>query len=115
RRLAWAAWNYHLLPTPPEHVVVTYHMNRLQGLQAPCEFCVTLNHSEAIDPAKVLKRIVYHHPLYSPQAVAAQARYEAINGQQRTFYCGAYWGFGFHEDGVKSAMAACRTLEAWVQ
>lgn len=115
RRLAWAAWNYHLLPKPPEHVVVTYHMNRLQGLVAPCEFCVTLNHSAAIDPAKVLKRIVYHHPLYSPQAVAAQARYEAINGQQRTFYCGAYWGFGFHEDGVKSAMAACRALEAWVQ
>ncbi|MBA5868649.1 MAG: NAD(P)-binding protein [Nitrospira sp. CR2.1] len=114
RRLAWAAWNYHLLPRPPEHVVVTYHMNRLQGLVAPCEFCVTLNHSEAIDSAKVLKRIVYHHPLYSPQAVAAQARYGAINGQQRTFYCGAYWGFGFHEDGVKSAMAACRALEAWV-
>ena len=114
RRLAWAAWNYHLLPQPPEHVVVTYHMNRLQGLVAPCEFCVTLNHSEAIDPAKVLKCIVYHHPLYSPQAVAAQARYEAINGQQRTFYCGAYWGFGFHEDGVRSAMVACRALEAWV-
>lgn len=114
RRLAWAAWNYHLLPQPPKQVVVTYHMNRLQGLVAPCEFCVTLNHSEAIDPAKVLKRIVYHHPLYSPQAVAAHARYEAINGQQRTFYCGAYWGFGFHEDGVRSAMVACRALEAWV-
>ncbi|MCK6372215.1 MAG: FAD-dependent oxidoreductase, partial [Gammaproteobacteria bacterium] len=65
RRLAWAAWNYHLLPTPPERVVLTYHMNRLQRLDAPCEFCVTLNHGEAIDPAKVLKRIVYHHPVYS--------------------------------------------------
>ncbi|MDL1891156.1 FAD-dependent oxidoreductase, partial [Nitrospirales bacterium NOB] len=70
---------------------------------------------EAIDPAKVLKRIVYHHPVYSPQAVAVQERYGSINGQQRTFYCGAYWGFGFHEDGVKSAMAACRALEAWAQ
>ena len=110
RRLAWAAWNYHLLPTPPDRAVVTYHMNRLQGLAAPCEFCVTLNHTAAIHPATILKRITYHHPLYTPEAIAAQQRHGEINGKNRTFYCGAYWGFGFHEDGVTSAMAACRNL-----
>lgn len=108
RRLAWAAWNYHLLPIQPDRAVVTYHMNRLQRLTAPHEFCVTLNHTEAIDPAKILRRIVYHHPVYSHEAVAAQQRHGEISGTNRTYYCGAYWGFGFHEDGVKSALAACR-------
>nr|MBA2487664.1 FAD-dependent oxidoreductase [Nitrospira sp.] len=77
----------------------------------PCEFCVTLNHTDAINPATILKRITYHHPLYTPEAIAAQQRHGGINGKNRTFYYGAYWGFGFHEDGVKSAMAACRPLE----
>ncbi|MBA2487171.1 MAG: FAD-dependent oxidoreductase [Nitrospira sp.] len=111
RRLAWAAWNYHLLPTQPDRALVTYHMNQLQGLAAPCEFCVTLNHTDAINPATILKRITYHHPLYTPEAIAAQQRHGEINGKNRTFYCGAYWGFGFHEDGVNSAMAACHPLE----
>jgi predicted NAD/FAD-binding protein len=110
RRLAWAAWNYHLLPTQPDRALVTYHMNQLQGLTAPCELCVTLNYAAAIDPAKILKRITYHHPVFSPEAIAAQQRHGEINGSTRTYYCGAYWGFGFHEDGVKSAMAACRAL-----
>ena len=110
RRLAWAAWNYHLLPTQPDRALVTYHMNQLQGLAAPCEFCVTLNHTDAINPTTILKRMTYHHPLYSPEAIAAQQRHGEINGSTRTYYCGAYWGFGFHEDGVKSAMAACRAL-----
>jgi predicted NAD/FAD-binding protein len=108
RKLAWAAWNYHLLPNQPDRAVVTYHMNRLQNLSAPHEFCVTLNHTDAIDPAKVLRRITYHHPVYSPEAVAAQRRHGEVNGVNRTSYCGAYWGFGFHEDGVKSALAVCR-------
>ncbi|MDP1947211.1 MAG: FAD-dependent oxidoreductase [Nitrospirota bacterium] len=108
RKLAWAAWNYHLLPTPPDRAVVTYHMNRLQRLSASHEFCVTLNHTQAIDPAKILRRITYHHPVYSQEAVAAQKRHGAISGINRTSYCGAYWGFGFHEDGVKSALAVCK-------
>lgn len=112
RRLAWAAWNYHLLPAPADRVLVTYHMNTLQRLTAPCEFCVTLNRSDAINPATVLKRITYHHPVFTPQAIAAQQRHAEINGQRRTWYCGAYWGFGFHEDGVKSAMTACHALTA---
>jgi len=107
RRLAWAAWNYHLLAVQPDRAVVTYHMNRLQRLTAPVEFCVTLNHTDAIDPGKILRRITYHHPVYSLAAVEAQQRHKEINGVNRTSYCGAYWGFGFHEDGVKSALAAC--------
>ena len=111
RKLAWAAWNYHLLPTQPDRAVVTYHMNRLQRLSASHEFCVTLNHTRAIDPAKILRRITYHHPVYSPDAVAAQTRHGAISGINRTSYCGAYWGFGFHEDGVKSALAVCKPFD----
>ncbi len=107
-KLAWAAWNYHLLPNQPDRAVVTYHMNRLQGLRAPREFCVTLNHTKAIDPQKIIRRITYHHPVYSPAAVAAQKRHRDISGVNRTSYCGAYWGFGFHEDGVNSALAVCR-------
>ena len=83
-------------------------MNRLQGLAAPYEFCVTLNHTEAIAPDKVLRRILYQHPVYTTEAVAAQKRHGEISGINRTSYCGAYWGFGFHEDGVNSALAVCR-------
>lgn len=110
RRLAWAAWNYHLLPTPADRVLVTYHMNTLQRLTAPSDFCVTLNRADAIDSAKILRRITYHHPVFSPEAVGAQERHGEINGRRRTWYCGAYWSYGFHEDGVRSAMAACRAL-----
>ncbi len=110
RKLAWAAWNYHLLGLQPDRAVLTYHMNKLQGLTAPHEFCVTLNHTHAINPATILRRITYHHPVYSPEAVAAQKRHGEINGVNRTSYCGAYWGYGFHEDGVKSALAVCRSF-----
>jgi predicted NAD/FAD-binding protein len=107
-RLAWAAWNYHVPARPMARVALTYNMNILQRLQATQTFCVTLNRSEAIDPARVLKRIVYHHPLYTPAAVAAQGRQRELNGARRTYYCGAYWRFGFHEDGVVSALEALR-------
>jgi len=111
-RLAWAAWNYHVPVRPRERVALTYNMNILQRLQAPQTLCVTLNRSEAIDPSRVLKRIVYHHPLYTPAAVAAQSRQRELNGARRTYYCGAYWRFGFHEDGVVSALAALEHFRA---
>lgn len=110
RKLAWAAWNYHLLGAQPDRAVLTYHLNKLQSLTAPCEFCVTLNHTQAINPTKILRHITYHHPVYSPEAVAAQRRHGEISGVNRTSYCGAYWGYGFHEDGVKSALAVCRSF-----
>ncbi len=104
RERAWASWNFHLLSEPPGKTTVTYHMNRLQSLKADREFCVTLNHSAGIDPAKVIKRIEYAHPVFTPAGMAAQARHGEISGRNRTHYCGAYWSWGFHEDGVNSAV-----------
>jgi predicted NAD/FAD-binding protein len=107
---ARAAWNYHLLAQPQERVALTYNMNVLQRLTAPEVFLVTLNRGEDIDPSRVLGRYVYDHPVYSPEAVAAQRRIGEINGVQRSFFCGAYWGCGFHEDGVVSALRAVSAL-----
>jgi predicted NAD/FAD-binding protein len=82
-------------------------MNTLQSLPAPVQFCVTLNTPEAISPERVIRRTTYHHPVYSTAAFAAQRRREEISGVNRTWYCGAYWGYGFHEDGLTSALAVC--------
>lgn len=109
-RRAWAAWNYHVPTERRSTVALTYNMNILQSLDAPEPFLVTLNHGDAIDPGKIVKRIAYDHPLYTPRGVAAQARQREINGAQRTYYCGAYWRNGFHEDGVVSALAAVEHL-----
>jgi predicted NAD/FAD-binding protein len=106
KRLAWAAWNYHIPQHPVDRVAVTYNMNILQSLQAPVQFMVSLNRADQIDPAKVLGSYTYHHPVFTAAAVAAQKRRHEINGAQRTYYCGAYWSYGFHEDGVKSAQAS---------
>ena len=105
RKLAWAAWNYHLGADRDGVCAVTYWMNRLQGLDSRQQYFVTLNDVDGIDPAKTIKRLVYHHPVYRPQGVAAQARWSEINGVARTWYAGAWWGFGFHEDGTRSALA----------
>jgi predicted NAD/FAD-binding protein len=105
RRRAWASWNYHLLADPPGKTTVTYHMNRLQSLETDSQFCVTLNRSEAIDPRKIIRTISYAHPVYTAAGAAAQERHEEISGRHtRTHYCGAYWGWGFHEDGVNSGL-----------
>ena len=106
RRLAWAAWNYHILRRAEDRVAVTYNMNILQGIEAPVEFCVTLNNTAAIDPSKIIARFDYRHPMFTPGAVAAQERHAEISGVDRTYYCGAYWRYGFHEDGVVSALTA---------
>ncbi len=106
RPLARAAWNYHLLADPQEPVALTYDMNILQSLDAPVRFLVSLNLRKAIDERKVLRTFTYDHPVYSPRAVAAQARHREVNGANRTYFCGAYWRCGFHEDGVVSAQTA---------
>jgi predicted NAD/FAD-binding protein len=111
RRLAWAAWNYHILERRQERVALTYNMNILQSIDAPVQFCVTLNNTAAIDPDRVIGTYRYEHPVFTPQAVAAQSRHAEINGSRRTYYCGAYWRYGFHEDGVVSALAALRHFE----
>jgi len=108
RRAARSAWNFHLLREPKPLSTVTYYMNHLQRLAADRDFCVTLNRTEAIDPAKIIRTIPYAHPMYTPRGVAAQAEHATIGGlAARTHYCGAYWGWGFHEDGVVSALRAC--------
>lgn len=110
RPLAWAAWNYHLPIEPSGRVTVTYNMNILQSLRAPTQFLLTLNRGERVDPGRILGRYVYHHPLFTAAAVAAQRRRAEINGVRRTYYCGAYWGYGFHEDGVNSALVSLEEL-----
>ncbi|MDJ0699249.1 MAG: FAD-dependent oxidoreductase [Woeseiaceae bacterium] len=110
RRKAWAAWNYHVPQEGHGHVSVTYHMNTLQSLDTREEYLVTLNNSDAIDPSKVLKRIRYEHPMYTLESVHAQLRQAELNCD-RTFFCGAYWRNGFHEDGVVSALDAVRHFE----
>ncbi len=110
RRRAWASWNYHLLPEPKGLSTVTYHMNRLQSLRADREFCVTLNRTEAIEPSAIIKTIAYAHPVFTPAGARAQARHHEISGIARTHYAGAYWRWGFHEDGVVSALRAVEAL-----
>ena len=108
RRRARAAWNFHLLREPKPLSTVTYYMNHLQRLHAARHYCVTLNRTEAIDAEQIIRTIVYAHPVYTPAGVAAQAQHARIGGlAARTHYCGAYWGWGFHEDGVTSALRAC--------
>lgn len=110
RRRAWAAWNYHIPEDAHRQVAVTYSMNMLQGLDCSEHYCVTLNDDRRIDPARVIRRIRYQHPVYSREAIAAQLRQAEVNSD-RTYYCGAYWRNGFHEDGVVSALDAIAHFE----
>ncbi len=139
RRRAWASWNYHLDAGGAGSLdgvgdtsrvgagwagdaegageaagcTVTYYMNRLQSLRADRELCVTLNRTAAIDPRQIIRTIQYEHPVYTPAGIAAQARHREISGGgNRTHYCGAYWGWGFHEDGVKSALRVVSEMGA---
>ena len=112
RRRAWASWNFHLHDEPPERTTVTYHMNRLQSLDTDSQFCVTLNRTDAIDPDTVIAEREFSHPVFTHAALVAQRRWGEISGVRRTHYCGAYWGYGFHEDGVQSAQRVCRAFGA---
>lgn len=111
RKLAWAAWNYHVTSQATNKVQVTYNMNILQNIQSPEPILVTLNHTDFINPAKVIKRLKYMHPLYTLAGAAAQQRHGEISGVNRTGYAGAYWRNGFHEDGVTSALTALKQFE----
>ncbi len=108
-RRAWASWNYLRQQGPTSLPTLTYHLNALQGLDAERPILVTLNRDEEIDPALVLRRFEYAHPEIDRAAVAAQPRQLALVRQDRSF-CGAYWGYGFHEDGVNSAVSVCERL-----
>ncbi len=113
-RKAWSAWNVRVPASSSGHCTVTYCMNKLQSLDAEDTFCVSLNSSEQIDPAKVIERINYAHPQYTHASVAAQQRKAEISGADRIWYAGAYWGWGFHEDGMRSAIDVASGLGvAW--
>ena len=112
RRRAWASWNYRIPPDRAAGVPTTYIMNRLQRLNAPQTYCVTLNQTDCIDSETVIRRLTYHHPVFNQAAIDAQDRWGEINGARRTWYAGAYWRYGFHEDGVVSGLRAARALLA---
>ena len=118
RTLAWAAWNYHVTDNQSAQasnkVQVTYNMNILQNLKSPEPILVTLNHTDLINPAKVIKRLKYTHPVYTIAGIAAQARHAEISGHNRTGFAGAYWRNGFHEDGVASALATLQHFEKYL-
>jgi predicted NAD/FAD-binding protein len=110
RRRAWASWNHRIPAGPREGVLVTYHMNRLQGIRSRQPLFVTLNGSDRVDPARALARLRYRHPVLDAGAIAAQGLRAHVDGVDRVHFCGAYWGYGFHEDGVRSALDACAGL-----
>ncbi|MCC7241449.1 MAG: FAD-dependent oxidoreductase [Acidobacteria bacterium] len=110
RPRARASWNYLLDADSDAPPVVTYDLNRLQGLATPEQYCVTLNPNGHIDDGRVLRRLVYRHPLFTRDAIRAQARWKEVSGVNRTHYCGAYWFHGFHEDGLRSAIRVAEAL-----
>jgi predicted NAD/FAD-binding protein len=107
---AWASWNYHLPQDETQAATVTYNMNILQSLKSRHVFNVTLNETDRIDPKRIIETMTYHHPIYTVGRAAAQARHQELIRQNRTSFCGAYWGNGFHEDGVNSALAVCQAF-----
>ncbi len=109
-RRAWASWNYHRSAAPRATAGVTYLLNRLQGVQSRHAICVTLNRQDEIDPNLILESINYAHPVLDSGALHAQSRRAEINGARRSWYAGAYWGNGFHEAGVQSALQVCQAL-----
>jgi len=113
-RRARASWNYHRLASDTDRVAVTYDLTRLQGLAPQPRLLLTLNRDDAIDPEQVLQRFAFAHPVLDSAAVVAQRRRSEISGRDRTWFVGAYWGYGFHEDGVVSALPVCRALGAEV-
>jgi predicted NAD/FAD-binding protein len=110
---ARAAWNYHVRGAADAGCAITYDMNVLQSLQTQRRYLVSLNLGDRIDPALTLARFDYSHPLYTPAGVAAQRRHGEISGTHRSFYCGAYWRYGFHEDGVVSGLSALEHFARW--
>ncbi|TMX36941.1 FAD-dependent oxidoreductase [Vibrio rotiferianus] len=114
RKAAWAAWNYLLDGSQEEQErlpSLTYNMNILQHIQSEHTFCVTLNSTKKINPNKILRSFTYHHPVFTTESIAAQQRKDEVQGKQSTWFCGAYWYNGFHEDGVRSALDVVQGLE----
>jgi predicted NAD/FAD-binding protein len=110
RRRAWASWNYRRTSDEQRVPVLTYYANRLQDFTSTSNYCITLNADESIDPSKVIASFDYAHPTFDEGALRAQRRHDAIDGQLNTHFVGAYWGYGFHEDGVQSALRVIKRM-----
>ena len=110
RRAAWASWNYLMTDASRESASLTYHLNLLQGLDEDREYMVSLNPGTEPDPESVIRRMSYSHPIFTRQSVETQSELQRINGRNRTHFCGAYFGNGFHEDGLASAVAVADDL-----
>lgn len=110
RRLAWSCWNYRLDEKHQSRAMLTYNMNLLQGIEAPVTFCVTLNDTKSIDPDTIIGRYKYSHPVFTLSGIDAQGQWGQVNGVNRTWFCGAYWANGFHEDGLSSALRVANSL-----
>ncbi len=110
RRRAWASWNYRLADNAEPSACVTYDLSRLQNHHSPIPILLTLNATDQIAEESIIRSFDYHHPAYSASAIAAQRRLRDISGRNRTHFCGAYWGYGFHEDGVNSALAVAQNF-----
>lgn len=108
RKLSWASWNY--LDNESTTPTLTYYMNRLQSLTSPIDFFVSLNLTDNIDANKIIKRLQYGHPCLDALAMKAQQQIALINGMNNTYFVGSYWGYGFHEDGVNSAINTCKLI-----
>ena len=109
-KLSWAAWNYNIDSKESEPITLTYNMNILQNIKIETPVLVTLNPKGCIDPKKIIKKLNYAHPTFSIDSINAQKKHHIISGINRTFFAGAYWGNGFHEDGVKSAYDSVKQL-----
>jgi predicted NAD/FAD-binding protein len=112
KQRTWASWNYRIPAEESQHASVTYNMNMLQGIESDKTYSVSLNQTRMIDPEKIIKRILYHHPVFKPGRNTAQSQHHLMIRKEGISYCGAYWGFGFHEDGVKSALSVCDAFNA---
>ena len=114
REAAWASWNYQLSDDRSKAASVTYNMNILQGIESKETFCVTLNQKEVIDPKKILREFIYHHPIFSAESIKAQKQRAMICGHNHTHYAGAYWHNGFHEDGVRSGVEVAARFDCFL-
>ena len=108
RQRAWASWNYRLAKDPSLPASLTYDLSRLQNHPTPQPILQTLNPNEAIDSSKVLQKLTFAHPLYDSNTYAAQEKHDQLHADGQVLFCGAYWGYGFHEDGVASALKVCQ-------
>lgn len=115
RKRAWASWNYHIAAGVQHSAAVTYDLSCLQNHASSTPILLTLNATDDIEPGKILRNFTYHHPAYSRESITAQRRFHEVSGRNRTHFCGAYWGYGFHEDGVNSALAVAKQFDVGLE